>query len=65
MERNLRACKVCGIQKLRIENDKFNHKDKRWIDEKGKIWMGNICPPCNVIRANANMKKLRASKLGK
>jgi len=60
-ESNLRKCKKCQALKLRILDGKYyNGRDKRWLDEEGKIWNGSTCPPCNVERARLTMKRLRA-----
>lgn len=56
---HIRTCKVCNQNKKRIYNGKFNFKDKRWVDENGKQWMGRTCPDCNVTRSKATMKGYR------
>lgn len=49
METNKRQCKVCKVLKDRIETGKWNPegKDKKFVDEHGKAWNGNVCPPCH------------------
>lgn len=60
-ESNKRTCKICLLLKQRIQDGKFaNGRDKRWVDESGKQWVGSICPICNSIRARENMKRLRS-----
>lgn len=60
LESNKRTCKVCLLLKSRISDGKFNKRDKRWIDESGKLWNGSVCPICNKQRARENMKRLRS-----
>ena len=63
METNKRLCKVCNILKDRIETGKYpDNKNKKYVDETGKLWNGSVCSSCNVIRASANMKKIRAKR---
>jgi hypothetical protein len=60
-ESNLRKCKKCQVLKIRILDGKYdNGRDKRWLDDEGKIWNGSLCPLCNVERARTTMKRLRA-----
>lgn len=56
MEANNRVCKICRVLKQRIQKGSFNYKDKRWMDETGKLWNGNICPGCNVDRMKEQMR---------
>lgn len=63
MEVNNRKCKSCSELKSRIFDGKYpNNKDKRWRDDKGLLWMGNICGECNQSRAKVVMKKVRANE---
>lgn len=63
IESNIRKCKSCFENKQRIYDGKYpNNKDKRWRDEKGLLWMGNICGECNKSRAKGVMKKVRANE---
>lgn len=64
-ETNIRICKVCKQLKQRSENGRFSVKDKRYVDEHGKLWCGSICPPCNKERVKNKMKEMRANKDGK
>lgn len=59
MESNQRHCKDCKTLKTRIEDGKFNDKDKRFIDEHKKLWNGNVCPDCVVKQSRKRMKYLR------
>jgi hypothetical protein len=60
METNLRACKICKQLKQRIEDGKFNNKDRRWKDESGKLWNGSCCPTCNLERTKEKMRNARS-----
>lgn len=60
MESNLRICKVCKQLKNRTEAGKFNAKDKKWVDDTGKLWNGSCCPACNAIRVKEKMKLKRS-----
>lgn len=63
METNKRLCKLCNILKDRIETGKYpDGKNKKHVDESGKLWNGSVCGVCNVKRAHNNMKKLRARR---
>jgi len=59
MEINKRVCKVCGKEKDRILVGKFNHKDKKYIDETGKSWNGSSCPGCHkeLVRLKTQLKR--------
>lgn len=60
MESNKRKCKICSQLKDRIYSGKYpNDRDKKWRDESGLLWMGNVCGKCNQIRAKRVMKKSR------
>lgn len=62
IEVNLRICKMCGELKQRIQDGKYNIKDKRWMDETGKLWNGSICPICNKLRTKQLMREKRNDK---
>lgn len=59
MEQNLRICKVCKKLKERIESGKYNLKDKKYVDDTGKVWMGSTCPSCNTERLKNHMRTKR------
>ena len=62
-EVQLKKCKICGELKRRIGHGRFGtKKDKRWVDEDGRQWMGLVCPPCNVERSKAYQKARLANK---
>lgn len=50
-EVNLTKCKKCAEIKHRIQMGKFkNGRDKKWVDESGRQWVGHTCPSCNADR---------------
>jgi hypothetical protein len=60
VEKNERECKLCKRLRKRIEDGKFpNGKNKKWRDESGKLWSGNVCGECNIDRAKNVMRKAR------
>lgn len=63
MEINKTICKVCGQIKDRIEDGKYNSKDRKWVDEFGKPWNGKKCPPCNSQRVKELMRTKRNAKV--
>ena len=63
MEKNDRLCKRCALLKPRIESGRFpDGKNKKYVDESGKLWNGSVCPDCNVSRSHNNMNKLRSKR---
>lgn len=59
-EVNKRKCRLCCEEKNRILAGKFpGGYNKKWVGDSGKLWSGNICPECNVIRTKSSMQKLR------
>lgn len=58
--KDLRQCKLCGETKIRIQAGNFDEKNKKFVDESGKLWNGLVCPPCNHTR----MKNLYQSRKG-
>lgn len=61
-ESNVRLCKVCKQLKQRIQDGKFNGKDKKWRDESNLLWNGSTCPQCNRERVKNKMKEKRSVK---
>lgn len=47
---DLKACKDCGKLKQRIHDGKWNHKDKKFVDETGGAWNGHRCPSCHKLK---------------
>lgn len=51
-ESNKRKCKVCGDLRDRIQDGYYpGGRNKKWRDELGQQWNGNVCGSCNVKRA--------------
>lgn len=59
-EENYHICKVCLKLKKKIQDGKYNAKDKRWQDDDGLLWSGKVCGSCNRERAKEVMRKARA-----
>lgn len=59
MEANKAHCKTCKQLKNRILDGKFDHVNKRWVDENGWLWSGKICPVCNLERVRNKMREKR------
>lgn len=63
MEQDKRKCSRCKELRERIQDGRFpNGNNKRWRDEFGKMWSGNVCGECNQVRAKESMKKTRYAK---
>ncbi len=56
---------MCGELKIRVEDGYFGtSKNKRYVDENGKLWNGRkCCPQCHKNKVKNSMKDLRNSKL--
>jgi len=61
-EINKRKCIMCQELKTRIEAGKFNKKDKKWVDENGKLWNGSRCPACVVVKNRMRWREANAIK---
>lgn len=62
-EKQLKACKVCGIVKERTKEGVFGDGESpRWLDPKGDQWNGKMCPSCNRDRVRKYMKTKRSNK---
>lgn len=62
-EENLRKCTKCDTLKIRILVGKFNNeRNKKYHNEKGKIWRGSVCPECHKEDMKNRMKASRALK---
>jgi hypothetical protein len=58
-EQNMTECRICKQLKLRIQDGKYNTKDKRWKDSTGGLWNGHYCPDCNRERIKSKMRLKR------
>lgn len=61
-EANIKECKACKQQKLRILYGKFPSMNNKYVDESGALWSGRVCPPCNQARIKAKMQEIRANR---
>lgn len=59
IESNQTKCKVCNLMKPRILAGKMDEKNKKFIDDTGKMWSGRTCPGCHKERMKTNMSKMR------
>jgi hypothetical protein len=59
MESDIRKCKVCLELKHRRLVGKFDSRNKRYDDETGKSWRGNICPVCHKEDIKRRMQAMR------
>lgn len=58
-ESNLTICRKCMEKKLRVFVGKYPSGNKRYKDEFGNLWSGNICPSCNKNRIKEAMRVKR------
>ena len=58
-------CHICQQLKVRVQDGYFGtSKNKRYIDENGKLWNGRkCCPDCHKDKVKKGMKELRTQKL--
>jgi ribosomal protein L32 len=60
----LAVCKICGETKVRNCVGKFgNGRDKKYVDDKGKLWNGKVCGDCQAKKMNGHMKAKRNKDL--
>jgi ribosomal protein L33 len=56
-EANQVQCRICNELKTRIHSGYYVSKNKKFTDERGKLWSGRYCPDCNVKRSRGYMMK--------
>lgn len=58
-------CHQCHTLKVRIQDGYYGtSKNKKYIDENGKLWNGRkCCPDCHKTRAKDVMRTIRTQKL--
>lgn len=61
-ESNQVQCKICMQLKTRIHSGYYVSKNKKFVDETGKLWSGRYCPSCNVKRSRAYMSMAKAQR---
>lgn len=62
IELSQRICKQCGLLKQRNLVGKFDNHNKKYQDENGKTWNGNLCPGCHVEQVRLKIKLTRSLK---
>lgn len=58
-ESDFSTCRRCGGRKLRKFVGMFDHKNKKYTDEHGRLWNGRVCPGCCLHKAKLRMRKKR------
>jgi hypothetical protein len=58
-ESDISTCRLCEKIKVRKFIGKFDDKNKKYVDDSGRLWNGRTCPQCQVDRSRNNMKRLR------
>lgn len=59
-EENLSKCSACQEIKPRIQDGKYpDGRNKKWVNEKGDLWVGRRCPDCVRSNMKSRMKIVR------
>lgn len=58
-EKSTIMCKVCKLIKTRILVGKFDDKNKKWVNEDGKLFNGKTCPDCHKDKVRNETKQRR------
>lgn len=58
-ESDLSTCRRCGARKLRKFVGYFDDKNKRYVDEKDRLWNGRKCASCVAHESKLRMRKKR------
>lgn len=65
-ESNLTLCKTCRIIKIRKLDGRYPSKrDKRWMDDAGKLWVGRLCPSCHAEKMKLHNRNKRLKSVPK
>lgn len=56
---DITTCRECNKKVLRVEEAPFPNGGRRFVDEKGALWNGRVCPACNRLRAAESMSERR------
>lgn len=60
----LANCKICLKVKVRNPAGTFsNGKDKRYVNEHGKMWNGKCCADCQADKMRSHMKAKRSKPI--
>jgi hypothetical protein len=61
LEQNMSKCSVCQEIKLRVQVGKYpDNRNKKWVDDKGDLWVGRKCSDCVRKQMKVRMQKLRS-----
>lgn len=63
-ESDLSICRRCGERKLRKFVGYFDEKNKRYIDEAGRLWNGRKCGSCVAHTSKLRMRVKRKEVKG-
>ena len=58
-EIDVSTCRGCEKLKVRKHDGSFDGKNKKFVDEEGKLWNGRICPACHKARVKTQLKQKR------
>lgn len=58
-ETNSAICKICQNLVTKITDFKYDEKNFRYVDDKGKFWNGKTCPACHKEAMRLRMKAKR------
>ena len=62
-EKNKSKCSMCQQIKPRIQDGKYPDMiNKKWIDNKGELWVGRRCPECVRLNMKARMSTSRKNR---
>lgn len=60
-EITLSKCSNCGEIKHRIQNGLYpDGRNRIWVNEEGKKWVGRKCPECVVSKMKVRMQEFRS-----
>ena len=59
-EENLSKCSSCQEIKPRIQDGKYpDGRNKKWVNEKGELWVGRKCSDCVRSNMKSRMQVIR------
>lgn len=59
-EINLSKCSCCQEIKTRTQQGFYpDGRNKKWVDDKGELWVGRKCPNCVKVQMKDRMRKFR------
>ena len=51
----------CGKLRVRKHSGSFDGKNKRFVDDAGRLWNGRKCPDCHKNKVKVQVKEKRSS----